>query len=161
MKLRGVFTSLELLRKALGENSPFDGMQPLQTNILEAVKLDVEFGHEANARVGVALAAAVKFNPQVDDHEPVYKMGKEWVDAYIAWNLAFVIGAIPANKALKLLLPSVVCPSSPPLNGDGFFTPCMISLSLALLEPNDIPVEAYDLPGIDAEKLDDIRSFLK
>eukprot|EP00978_Attheya_sp_CCMP212_P006492 scaffold14911_cov54-Attheya_sp.AAC.2 len=133
----------------------------LQINILEAVKLDAQFGHEANARVGIALAAAVKFKPRVDDHELVYKLGKEWIDAYIAWNLAFVLGDLPANKVVKLLIPSVVCPSSPPLNGDRFFTARIISSSLALMSPSDIPVEAYDLPGIDVDKLDDIKSFLK
>ena len=78
----------------------------------------------------------------------------------IAWNLAFTIRVVPTNKALKILLSSVVCTSSSSLNGDVFITARTISLSLALLETNDIPVEAYNLLGIDSEKLDDIKSFL-
>jgi len=54
--------------------------------ILEAVKLDVDIGHTANARVGVAIAPpSTMITPFVRDNIFRWELGREWVDAYLAW----------------------------------------------------------------------------
>ena len=51
-------------------------MFSLQTNVLEAVKLDISLGYHENARIGLALTAAVQFGPIEKDHRVSWKLGK-------------------------------------------------------------------------------------
>jgi uncharacterized protein YjeT (DUF2065 family) len=160
-KLLGISKSIEILTTTLGGSVPNPGFQQsLQTNIFEAVKLDAKTGHDNNSRVGVALASTIKFGPSVDSHQFMYRLGKEWVDAYIAWNTAFVIGALPVSKMVKLLIPSVTCSASQSVQGEAFIAARIISLSLALYELAALPDQVYTSLSIDSKKLDDINAFL-
>eukprot|EP00971_Amphidinium_carterae_P194979 3869021-Amphidinium_carterae.1 len=80
----------------------------LQLNILEAVKLDFQTGFDSNARVGIALAATVPGLPPASrtlDWTP----GRDWIDAYNSWNLAFTMGRGNMLIPTKLLIPAYSC----------------------------------------------------
>ena len=107
-KIDGILYSIKQLVRDIATNTQQYGKdKAVAINILEAVKLDIMNGNDDNARVGIALAANVGFEPSYENQRMEYPLGKDWVDAYISWNLAFVtsINASPA----KLLVPSVAC----------------------------------------------------
>ena len=102
-----IYTMKQAIRDIATNTQQYGADKSLMINILETVKLDIMNGNDDNARVGIALAANVGFEPSYENQQMEYPLGKDWVDAYISWNLAFVtsINTSPA----KLLIPSVAC----------------------------------------------------
>eukprot|EP00971_Amphidinium_carterae_P123130 2438245-Amphidinium_carterae.1 len=80
----------------------------LQLNILEAVKLDFQTGFDSNARVGFALAATVPGLPPAA-RALAWTPGRDWIDAYNSWNLAFAMGWGNMLVPTKLLIPAYSC----------------------------------------------------
>mmetsp|Transcript_47824 Transcript_47824/g.111546 ORF Transcript_47824/g.111546 Transcript_47824/m.111546 type:complete len:745 (+) Transcript_47824:45-2279(+) len=80
----------------------------LQLNILEAVKLDFQSGFDSNARVGIALAATVPGLPPAA-RALAWTPGRDWIDAYNSWNLAFAMGWGNMLVPTKLLIPAYSC----------------------------------------------------
>ena len=112
-KYDGIADSLKQSINGLATNSQnsgaaFSWRAFLQTNILEAVKMDIVNGNDDNARVGIALAANVGFEPVYQNHRLEWPLGKDWVDAYISWNTAFVFSMMHTMPS-KLIIPSVAC----------------------------------------------------
>jgi len=158
MKYQGVAQVFHAATIALGQSQNFPLRHGFQVNILEAVKLEAQIGHHQNARVGIALAAAIPFEPNVKNHEVRWKLGSDWVHAYEAWNMAFVVGSININRLIKLMIPSISCVSD---DGEGFIAPRVISLALALMHifpQADMPSQHLDI-GLDLHHLETIRKF--
>ncbi|CAB9503476.1 expressed unknown protein [Seminavis robusta] len=163
-KFEGIVHLLRGSIELLATNN-IDGAQAmvgaLQKNILEAVKLDIVNGFEANARVGVALAANVQFAPVIEDHKQKWPLGEHWVNAYISWNLAFVasLGNILPSK---LLIPSVAC-TAKHNHGEDFIHRRTVSLAASYLYSTmyNKEIDAHDL-GIDggADKIQRIQQEL-
>ena len=65
---------------------------------LEAVKLDIINGYTDNAQVGLALAAATRYGSFTDSSTVLMLLGKEMVDAYLAWNFAFITGSLLSRQ---------------------------------------------------------------
>ncbi|GFH43977.1 hypothetical protein CTEN210_00451 [Chaetoceros tenuissimus] len=133
------------IRNSLAENEfvfGFDATKSLQLNILEAVKLDISLGRKENALVGIALAADSYVGEYIQSFELLDRLSKEYIDTYISWNFAFIIGS--ATKASgarigKLFIPSVSCTSDPHYS-KRFLTNRSISLGLALMHIYKSPV---------------------
>ena len=84
----------------------------MQINILEVVRLNIINAHTDNEQVGIALAAGVGYGTFTDSNTVLMLLGKEWVDAYLAWNSAFITGSLQStaySRLEKLLIPSVSC----------------------------------------------------
>ena len=124
-------TTIHQLAKNMNTGEGPSVASTLQTNILEAVKLDIINGYEANARVGLALAANVDFDPYIADHKQTWSLGEDWASAYLSWNLAFV-ASIPQIVPSKLLIPSVACKAYPN-KGGSFIHHRMLSLAASFL----------------------------
>uniref|UniRef100_A0A6T7I481 Uncharacterized protein n=1 Tax=Attheya septentrionalis TaxID=420275 RepID=A0A6T7I481_9STRA len=157
-KYRSMAIALQSFGKIVAENKASSDMAfLLQMNILEAVKIDIDIGNDANARVGLALAASVQFNPFVENNKAKWRLGTEWVNAYIAWNFGFVVGSVSLDKINKLLIPSVTCTANT-RQGEDFIAARVISLALTLLHWYQPPK-----PGIDIsyEKREAIQEFFE
>jgi hypothetical protein len=108
---------------------------------LEAVKLDIINGYTDNAQVGLALAAATRYGSFTDSSTVLMLLGEEMVDAYLAWNFAFITGSLlsPAYLKLgKLLIPSISCTNSSELAGQ-FLQRRVISLALNMMHRYKAP----------------------
>lgn len=146
-KYRGIAQSLKVYADSLSANIPPPAVQySLQINILEAVKLDIILGLEEKARVGLALAAAVRFGPTVEDHRLSWRLGKDWVDAYLAWNMAFVTGTVPPTFLSKLIIPAVSCTLRSE-EGEDFIMARAVSLASSMMQ-----IQTPLLSGISAEE---------
>lgn len=100
--------------KAIKENDvrALVGMQSLMAlNIVEAAYVDLQQGLDDNVAIALALAThAQGAIPQVTSEDLFrWPLGKDWVDAYNAWNLAFVAQFHDIQFFPKLLIPSVLC----------------------------------------------------
>ena len=117
----------------------------VQLNILEAVKLDLKYKREENARAGLALAATAKVGTYFESHEVLTKLSKEWIDAYIAWNFVFVLTSATAasDRLGKLLIPSISCTGDLYVK-ERFIQRRVISLALSLVHmyapPQDVEI---------------------
>jgi hypothetical protein len=87
----------------------------IQLNIIEAVKTESDGGLKDNGYVGISVAAHMtgsgeKFSVD-NDLSPRWRLGKDWIDSYTAWNMAFVTSNLPQRQgsAGKLLIPSILC----------------------------------------------------
>jgi len=132
-KYRSMASYMTLFGKAISENEILKSKASLQLNILEAVKLDAINGHIENARVGLALAAAVYFEGFTEGNHQKWRLGKEWVDSYIVWNMVFVSSTLPWDALGKLIIPSISCASSDSYLGEVFISRRVVSLSLHLM----------------------------
>lgn len=130
----------------------------LQNNILEAVKLDIINGHDANAGVGLILAANVGFSPVIEDHQKKWALGQDWVNAYISWNFAFVMSlkhVIPS----KLLIPSVACTATHS-HGEDFIHRRTLSLAASYLG-RQLTLDDFELQSIDTQRASKIlRAYM-
>ncbi len=93
---------------------PVSGPHILSTNILEAARFDLEMGGTDNVALGLTLAhySALVQPPYQDEHGRTrWDLGKDWVDAYNAWDLNLIThfpdGIYPLF--MKLLIPAVGC----------------------------------------------------
>ena len=86
----------------------------LALNIVEATDVDRDDGVTENAKIGVALAARVAaFIPYMSSNDDlIFTFDKDWLDAYIAWNINYVNHLGSLTLLAKLLAPSVLCTSS-------------------------------------------------
>ena len=134
-KFDGIVYTLKTTMHKLAENinaADYPSVaSTLQTNILEAVKLDILNGYQSNARVGLALAASVDFDPFIEDHKQMWALGEDWANAYLSWNLAFV-ASLPQVIPSKLLIPSVACAAHFG-NGEAFIHHRTLSLAASYL----------------------------
>jgi hypothetical protein len=96
----------------------------LQLNILEATAVDLENGLQYNALTGLSVASFVTArgrqtqalttthsdgSASVNVHWP---LGKDWTDAYMTWNMAYVLSHLHNHgHMVKLVIPSVLCTS--------------------------------------------------
>ncbi|CAB9524730.1 expressed unknown protein [Seminavis robusta] len=168
-KYQGVTQSLQVLKHAIGENKVSQmTAHRLQINILEAVKVDASLGYRDNARVGLALASAVSVGPVVTDHVVHWKLGREWVEAYLSWNMAFISGSLPLNLIIKLMIPAVSCTAMETPDGNGFIAPRTLSLALALMHEFPSMTELKDLVdkhnssadgGLDVTTIESLHTF--
>jgi len=129
-KYDGVLSSLEINLERLSSNSQQDAqsnMKTLQTNILEAVKVDIDRGLTKNAKVGISLAAVLGAGKVP---------GKNWVDAYISWNMAFILGYGLPSMIYEFVIPSIAGDMTTN-NGDRFIHARTISHALTLMSFND------------------------
>lgn len=139
-KYEGMMSGLEVLGDMIASNDAPPGLhKSLQINILEAVKLDALNGFESNALLGLSVAATAKFDPVVKDQKLSWALGQDWVDSYISWNLAFVLGNLSVHVVPKLLIPSVSCTIGSE-HGKDFMAPRIVSLALALMQSNAKPL---------------------
>lgn len=150
-KVSGVFRSMELLGASIAANKLVQGSElelsfHLSMNILEAVKTGALRGHEANARLGLALASTIPFTSHVNDQEIRWMLGKPWIDAYITWNMAFIVEGLSYLALAKLSIPSVICASSDD-KGENWIIKRAISLALSLMFILQEPATAVDLPA--------------
>ncbi|CAE8604355.1 unnamed protein product [Polarella glacialis] len=85
----------------------------LQMNILEATFIDHDLGIQDNTDLGIALSVDVATQtPFVDSSSRiVFPLGKDWIDAYIAWNMNYVSLFGELAVFAKLLIPSIICTS--------------------------------------------------
>lgn len=140
-KYRGVALASKELLNSKAQNGINDPIRDasLQLNIIEAIKRDIDLDHIGNAEVGLAIAASVHTGRYSESNHVFDQLGKDWVDAYIAWNLQFMITSLNSFAYLtlgKLLVPSIVCSST---EQGRFFERRVISLSISLmhsLDPN-------------------------
>ena len=147
-KYNGLAYSLGTLAKHMASNENFDLAQSMfQTNILEAVKIDSINQFNANARVGLAVATRSAFGGVVDDHEYRWRLGKELIDAYMTWNMAFLVGNADYASLSKLFIPSTSCVSFTD-KGEDWLNKRVVSLTLKLMiivdKPNAGPVYIED-----------------
>ena len=140
-KYEGVMHSLEGLGQMIASNNaPIPGQhKELQTNILEAVKLDALHGFESNALVGITLAATAKFDSVMKDQKVSWALGQDWVDSYSSWNLVFILGNVPVHAIPKLLIPSVSCNIGSE-HGKDFMAARIVSLALYMMQSIDEPL---------------------
>ena len=151
-KVRGLVLCMQRFGNAIATNQHISVAAYLQTNILEAVKLDITIGHDANARVGMAVAARVPFDLVTLDQEPKWGLGKVWIDSYMAWNMAFVASNLPPTLLAKLLIPTVACQSQ--VNeGEEWMVSRVISLAISLMLLVDSPTEPVDIPNDAIERI--------
>lgn len=156
-KYEGVAQGLEQVGEMLVKNEQSTPLKPLfQTNILEATLLDISAGLESNARLGLALSAAVNFDSSVDDHRLVWALGKDWISGYMTWNMAVVLSHLPKFSLSKLLVPSTVCYGD---NGEDWILSRAISLSLSLMLTPSSPDPSLDVPSDAAEHIQRILSL--
>ena len=157
-KYNGVAHSLGTLAKHMASNENLDFDQSrFQTNILEAVKIDIVNQFNANARVGLAVATRSAFGGVVDDHEYRWRLGKELIDAYMTWNMAFIVGNLEYALLSKLFIPSISCVSFTE-KGEDWLISRVISLSLWFMIIVDKPnVRRVDIEDEHLNAI--IRSF--
>ena len=87
----------------------------LALNIIEAAHVDLRQGLSDNVAVGVALAVHAQGTipyMAAGDGRLRFPFGKQWVDSYNAWNMAFVSQFNDFQFFPKLLIPSVQCTDS-------------------------------------------------
>ena len=147
-KYNGVAYGLGTLAQHMASKENFDLDQSMfQTNILEAVKIDSINQFNANARVGLAVATRSDFGSVVDDHEYRWRLRKELIDAYMTWNMAFVVGNLEYASVSKLFIPSTSCVSFTD-KGEDWVISRVISLTLGAMiivdKPNAGPVYIED-----------------
>jgi len=134
----------------------------LQMSILEAVKGDASYGHAANARLGIALAARLLYQSFMKDSALVYLLGQEWIHSFTTWNVAFTAGALPYLNLATLLIPSVTCRAAVEGASDNWIATRMISLALwSLLVPTTGPIDIaipQELPFLIREKFIEMAS---
>uniref|UniRef100_A0A7S2YTA9 Uncharacterized protein n=1 Tax=Entomoneis paludosa TaxID=265537 RepID=A0A7S2YTA9_9STRA len=163
-KYTGIMAMLAMLYESISSNEQpsFSMKEAVQVNILEAVKADISSGHAENAKVGLALATAMDmgapagayFEPHIDNHLLKWELGSHWVEAYISWNLAFVVGLGRVEAIFKLIIPSVTNTIFLRAeNGNGFALPRVISLALTLMRFRDM-TGTSNLASLNPEKLD-------
>jgi len=160
-KYDGIVISLKGSLNSLATNTQRnDDDMMLQTNILEAVRLDIVNGNDANARVGIALAAGVGFNAFYDEHRMHWELGEDWVAAYLSWNLAFVM-SISITPSI-LLIPSVAC-TAVKHNGRDFIHRRILSLATSFTFISDSnKIKAIDIDdSINPQTLTNIIGGLK
>ena len=109
--VRRIVETVALGRYLDGSHAASEGYS-LAINILEATKVDAELpGGTMNTEVGLALARDAQIAlPRVDgDRRQITPLGKDYVDAYVAWNLAYVLEFADLEYVYKLLIPSCAC----------------------------------------------------
>jgi len=137
-KYRSMALAMKILRDSKANNAIVPNVSPneiLQLNILEAVKLDIQYGHNDNAKVGMALAANSNAGSFIESTEIISQLNKEYIDSYIAWNFAFILGSRREASDTKLgnmLIPSITCTSDSYVK-DRFLQRQIISSSLSTL----------------------------
>ena len=134
------FLEVKSKDRILDDSIPPDAL--IQLNILEAVKLDILNGREENSRVGMQLAANCKLGTFLESHELLIQTDKDWINAYIAWNSAFVLSSFyePLSKLVKLIIPAVSC-TSEVYSRERFLQRRVISLSVSLMHWYKSPQE--------------------
>ena len=144
-KYDGVAYTLRMVTHALSGNRQIlnGAFYTLQTNILEAVKLDAVLGNHGNALSGLALAAAVNFDPLVAENDVKWRLGAEWVESYIAWNMIFVMAVGDLTYLPKLSIPSISCSVHTSKEGEGFLLARTISLSLSLMHVSTVRLQFF------------------
>ena len=85
----------------------------LALNIIEAAYVDLQGGLDENVALALALAVQAQGRlPHLSSARQLrYPLGKDWVDAYNAWNMGYVSQFNDLQFFPKLLIPSVLCNS--------------------------------------------------
>ena len=128
------------------------------------MKLDLKYRREQNARVGIALASKMKAGVFAEEKNVLTQLSKGWIDAYIAWNFAFVYTSTSAiDKIVKLLIPSISCTDDHVRERWGQRR--IISLSLGLLHTyaliGNTGGQHTTIPQTDALILDEFYSNMR
>jgi len=147
--------SLQLFAKNIAEDSDFENQSMLQMHILDQVKRDIDRKYDSNARVGLALAAAIQYRSNAEDNIHKWRLGRSWTSAYLAWSVAAVWGSQPADGLSALFLPSLSCAAEK--GGDTFVSMRVVSASLSLMHIFDAPLSfaAFD----EEDSLEDTGNF--
>ena len=107
---------------------------------------------ESTVSHGLALAVSGSNHHGILDTSNLRtELGKEWVDAYIAWNIAFVASSVSASISVKLFIPSVVCTAS--TDPGIFIQRRTISLALGLMHHFDVSTNGGNF-GLDNDIID-------
>ena len=82
-------------------------------SVLQAAYVDKTQGLDASVDLSLAIATDVlSHHPYVDEKSAVlWPLGKDWIDAYVAWNLNHVTQFQSMLLHAPLLIPSVLCSS--------------------------------------------------
>ena len=152
VKYEGVaFLLLKASRMIASKQNALSMATGLQVNILEAVKEALRLELETNARVGMALAAAVQFDLAInDDYTVTWPLGRDWLHSYMTWNLVFVTKAVPLYSIAKLVIPEVTC-STLERQGDDWILGRTLSLALSLTLIPKSPRKDLGISGKEAE----------
>lgn len=145
--LKLTFERLSFNANSIESNSD---IKQLLIKILEAVKLDIDRGMTQNARVGLSLAAAlrngkVSHGIYVKDHKMTWPLGRNWVDAYISWNMAFILGYWRPSMLYKLMIPSIANEMTSDYSRDDFSFARIIFLAISLMAYNDDSWVGYQI----------------
>ncbi len=83
----------------------------MRSNIAVGAALDLKSGLEANSKVGNLLNGNTNKLATVDNMATTWDLGKDWMDTYTSWNMAFGSRFATQGGYWAMSVPSVSCQS--------------------------------------------------